>query len=298
MGTYNAQRFLAMQLDSIAAQCWPNWTIWISDDGSRDASLAIIKDFAQKWGPERVKLLSGPCRGFAENFLSLACNPTIQADYYAYADQDDIWEPDKLRRALTILEENGREQPMLYCSRTRLIDENNQELGLSPLFRRKPSFANALIQSLGGGNTMIFNRAARNLLREAGCVNIISHDWWTYLVVTGCGGSAVYDDYPSVRYRQHAANLIGCNLGLRNRLARLGQLWRGDFRRWIDCNVSALQLISQKLNRENNHLLFKFIRARRDWLLPRLLVLKQSGIYRQTLLGNLGLLFAVIFRKL
>lgn len=297
MATFNAQRFLAMQLDSIAGQCWPEWEIWISDDGSQDESLAVIRAFQQRWGTDRVRLLAGPRKGFAENFISLVCNPAIQADYYAYADQDDIWESDKLRRALHILAARERGQPAMYCSRTRLINENNHEIGLSPLFKKEPSFANALTQCLGGGNTMLFNQAARDLLMEAGRVNVISHDWWTYLVVTGCGGCVIYDKYPSVRYRQHADNLIGCNKGLAHILTRLGKLWRGEFSRWIDCNVSALQQINKKLNQENSRRLRRFIQARRVWLLPRLIVLKQTGIYRQTLLGNLGLLFAAIFRK-
>ncbi len=297
MGTYNAQKFLARQLDSIAAQSWSTWSVWISDDGSLDESLSIIAAFQQKWTANRVILLAGPQEGFAENFMSLVCNPAIEADYYAYADQDDIWEPDKLARALDRLLTKGKRLPAMYCSRTRLIDEFDRELGLSPLFKKQPSFANALTQNLGGGNTMIFNHAARELLLEAGRVTIISHDWWTYLVVTGCGGCVIYDDYPSVRYRQHSNNLVGTNKGWRNKMIRLRQLWRGEFKKWIDCNVSALQHISKKLNRENAWLLHRFIMARGIWLLPRLIVLKQSGIYRQTFLGNLGLIFAAIFRK-
>ncbi|WP_213993477.1 glycosyltransferase family 2 protein [Sodalis sp. dw_96] len=297
MGTYNAQKFLERQLDSIAAQSWQEWSVWISDDGSRDESLSIIAAFQRKWGANRLVLLAGPQKGFAENFLSLVCNPTITADYYAYADQDDIWETDKLTRALDILRNNDEGLPAMYCSRTRLIDEFDRELGLSPLFTKQPSFANALTQSLGGGNTMIFNQAARKLLFEAGRVTVISHDWWTYLVVSGCGGCVIYDDYPSVRYRQHSNNLVGTNNGWRNKMIRARRLWRGEFKRWIDCNVLALQHISKKLKRENAWRLHQFIMARSIWLLPRLIVLKQSGIYRQTLLGNLGLIFAAIFKK-
>lgn len=298
MGTYNAQEFLATQLESIARQTCHDWSLWISDDGSQDGSLALINTFARQWEPNRLTLLAGPQQGFAENFLSLICNPSIKADYYAYADQDDIWEADKLARALDILGPKGQTVPAMYCSRTRLVDEFNREIGFSPLFRKPPSFANALTQSLSGGNTMIFNHAARKLLLEAGRVNIVSHDWWTYLLVTGCGGQVIYDDYPSVRYRQHANNLVGTNKGLKNKLSRLRQLWRGEFRHWVDRNVMALLPIKNKLKRENIGLLHKFMQGRNVSMLSRLRVLKQTGIYRQTLLGNVGLLFAVIFRKI
>ncbi|WP_413729186.1 glycosyltransferase family 2 protein [Sodalis sp. RH22] len=298
MGTYNAQEFLAMQLESIARQTCNDWSLWISDDGSQDASLAIISTFAQRCGARRLTLLAGPRQGFAGNFLSLICNPAIKADYYAYADQDDIWEPDKLARALAILAPKGQTEPAMYCSRTRLVDECNREIGFSPLFRKPPSFANALTQSLGGGNTMIFNHAARGLLLEAGRVNIVSHDWWTYLLVTGCGGCVIYDDYPSVRYRQHANNLVGTNKGVNNKIRRLKMLWRGEFRQWVDRNIMALLLAKNQLKRENIGLLHTFIRGRDVPLFARLKVLRQTGIYRQTLLGNIGLFFAVIFRKI
>jgi len=298
MGTYNAQQFLALQLDSIARQTWQEWVLWISDDGSQDRSLSIINEFQQRVGKERITLLPGPQTGFADNFLSLVCNPVIQADYYAFADQDDIWEADKLIRALTLLLPKGNQSPALYCSRTRIVDEFDHEIGFSPLFRKPPSFANALTQSLSGGNTMIFNHAARKLLLEAGRVNIVSHDWWTYLLITGCGGSVVYDSYPSVRYRQHDTNLVGTNNGVKNKLKRLRKLWRGDFRLWVDNNINALFMIRKKLDQNNRGLLIKFMRGRNGWILPRLMVLKQVGLYRQTILGNLGLFLAVIFRKI
>ncbi len=298
MGTYNAQDYLAHQLESIAGQSCIEWTVWISDDGSQDDSLPLIASFQQKWGTQRLKLVSGPGQGFAANFMSLVFNTDIQAEYYAFADQDDIWEPNKLSRALSLIQQTAEDHPAMYCSRTRIVDQWDRELGFSPLFTRPPSFANALIQSLGGANTMIFNHAARRLLVEAGQVNIISHDWWAYLVIAGCGGDIIYDEYPSVRYRQHARNVVGTNTGLRNKWVRLRKLWQGEFRNWIDCNITALNRLSNRLKPENRRLLHTFTAARNAWLLPRLMVLSQSGIYRQTLLGNLGLLFAALFKKI
>jgi len=96
-----------------------------------------------------VWLLSGqnitPAEGFVANFLSLTCKASIEADYYAYSDQDDVWESDKLERAVRWLQTVPENIPALYCSRTRLVDAENNEIGLSPLFSKPPSFANALI---------------------------------------------------------------------------------------------------------------------------------------------------------
>ena len=91
MGTYNGQAFLAEQLLSIENQSHKDWRLVISDDGSTDDTLAIAKTFQEKWGKDRIEIRLGPKQGFCKNFLNLACDSTIKADFYAFADQDDIW---------------------------------------------------------------------------------------------------------------------------------------------------------------------------------------------------------------
>ena len=297
--TYHGQQYLADQMDSFAAQSYPNWVVWASDDGSQDDTHTILETCRDKWGDDRLSIHFGPAEGFVANFLSLTCNANIQADYYAYSDQDDIWEADKLQRAVDWLNTVPRDVPALYCTRTRLVDAENREIGLSPLFGKPPSFANALMQNVGGGNTMVFNDAARKLLCEAGQdVNVITHDWWTYLVVTGCGGNVFYDVYPSLRYRQHGCNLVGMNSSWPARFIRMRMLWQGRFRDLNDRHINALQRIRHKLTPENKRILDQFAIARDLNILPRLFGLKKSGIYRQTLLGNLGLVAAAVFKKI
>ncbi len=297
--TYHGQHYLADQLDSIAAQTHLNWEVWASDDGSQDDTHTILEAYREQWGGERLSIHDGPAQGFAANYLSLTCKADIAADYFAYSDQDDIWEVDKLQRAVAWLQSVPAGVPALYCSRTRLVDANNRDIGLSPLFLKPPSFPNALMQSIGGGNTMVFNQAARALLREAGeQIDVVSHDCWAYMVVSGCGGQVFYDAYPSLRYRQHGGNLVGTNAGWSARLTRVGMLWNGWFRDWNERNIDALLKLGDRLTPENRAILERFARARHRSMLPRLIALKRCGIYRQTLLGNLGLAAAAIFNKI
>lgn len=189
--------------------------------------------------------------------------------------------------------------PALYCSRTRLVDEKDRDIGFSPLFTKPPSFANALMQNIGGGNTMVFNDAARQLLREAGeDINVVTHDWWVYLVVSACGGRVFYDAHPSLRYRQHDSNLVGMNASWRARLVRMRMLWQGKFRYYNDLNIQALERLRNRITPENREIFDRFSAVRNRHLFPRLIGLKQCGIYRQTILGNLGLAAAAIFKKL
>jgi glycosyltransferase involved in cell wall biosynthesis len=297
--TMNGRAYLGEQLDSIAAQSFTNWRLWASDDGSRDGTLAILEQYRTNWGEGRFCIQAGPGRGFAANFLSLTCRADLTADYYAFADQDDVWEKDKLQRAVEWLETVPQTEPALYCSRTRLIDQAGLETGLSPLFARPPGFANALVQSLGGGNTMVFNHAARLLLQKAGAeIEVVTHDWWAYLLVSGCGGRVFYDPTPLVRYRQHDTNQVGANTGWLARLARLRLLVNGRFKEWNAVNLRALQEVAPMLTPENRRILAGWTTSRQRSLLPRLLGLKRFGIYRQTLPGNLGLLAAVLCRRI
>ena len=246
MGTFQGRRFLSEQMESIAAQSCSTWSLWASDDSSDDGTQDILAAFRDKWGSDRLAIRTGPGRGFRANFLSLACDRLIDAHYFAYADQDDLWDPDKLARAIAWLESRPAGKPALYCARTRLIDEAGDALGHSPLFGRPLTFANALVQSVAGANTMVFNRAARDLLCEAGDdVDVQTHDWWTYMVVMGCGGDVFYDRHSTVGYRQHGANLVGSNADWAARAVRARKLLAGRFRSMnqatsLHCAVSPI----------------------------------------------------------
>jgi len=297
--TFQGQSYLREQLDSFQKQTYRAWGLWASDDGSEDGTHAVLEDYQSKWGDKHLSIHYGPQEGFVANFLSLTCNANIQADFYAYSDQDDIWEPEKLARAIDKLKTVASDIPAIYCGRTRLVDKDNNDIGASPIFKKEPNFSNALVQNIGGGNTMVFNHAARMLLSDIGEeVSVISHDWWAYMVISGCGGRVFYDAWPSLRYRQHDTNLVGANSSWFSRFVRLRMLWRGRFKHWNDLNLEALHQNKNKLTPNNAEILECFSSARKLKLIPRICGIRKSGVYRQTRLGNLGLAIATIFNKL
>ncbi len=299
MCTMQGQHFLAEQLNSIATQTHPRWAIWASDDGSDDHTHAILEYYQSHWGEDRISIHAGPAEGSTANFLYLTCRADIDADYFAYADQDDVWESDKLERAVNWLKTAPDGVPALYGSRTLLVDARNQHIGYSHLFDRAPSFRNALVQSIAGGNTMVFNQAARDLLRRAGeNVEAVTHDWWAYMLITGCGGQVHYDPYPTVRYRQHDANQFGSNIDLVAQFRRARLLLQGRFRGWVDANLRALQRVRHLMTPDNQRVLDDFVTARQRHLGPRLLGLHRSGVFRQTRMGNLGILAAALINRL
>ncbi len=178
------------------------------------------------------------------------------------------------------------------------MDGGDKILGFSPLFRRPPSFANALCQSLAGGNTMVFNRAARELLCRAFPVRVVSHDWWMYLLVSGHGGVIRYDPVPSVRYRQHGSNLVGSNHSLRAQLRRFRQLLAGEFRRRDDINLAALAAHAELLATDSRATLHAFRAARQAGSRrERLRRLRQAGIHRQSRLHTAALYLAAVLDR-
>lgn len=298
MGTKDGAAFIDEQFASLLAQSQPLIDLWISDDGSADGTTAIIEAWDARWPKGRLTLVDGPRQGFAANFRSMIIDPRIDADYYAFCDQDDIWEPDKLDTALHWMRTHDADMPLMFCSRTATMSKSGRVIGCSPLFRRPPSFRNALVQSIAGGNTVVINRAARQLLARASVrTQFVSHDWWAYLIVAASGGIVHYDPRPLVRYRQHEANLVGANVSWKARVSRFGRLLKGEFASWTDNNLSGLAVNRDLLAADSAACLDLFMESRKGSPLRRLSYLRRSGVYRQTLLGTLGLYLAIIWGR-
>jgi glycosyltransferase involved in cell wall biosynthesis len=299
MCTYNGEKFLEEQLNSFLTQTHHEWRLYVSDDGSADSTCDLIKEFSTRIkAKNEVVLVAGIRKGFAANFLTAACQSPA-SDFYAFADQDDIWEPHKLERALSRLAVIPQGKPALYCARTRIADVDGQPVGLSLPFGRRPSFANALVQNIGGGNTMVMNDAARELLRRADQnLEVGFHDWWSYQLISGAGGEVIYDPEPHVLYRQHTGNLVGENNSISARFNRLTLFFRGRFKFWMDCNLDALSRVRHLLTPENRVLLDALKELRRQSFLRRAMSIRKMGIERQTWAGNIGLAVAMALGKL
>ena len=299
LGYYEGEQHVAEQLLSIFSQTHSALHIFLFDDDSTEKfnvdDLALSRD-----NLDRLTVGVRPKNiGFVRNFLNALASIDQDFDFFAFSDQDDIWHADKLERALEALSKISSDRPALYCGRTEIIDNDGKNtFKFSPLFTKTPSFANALVQNIGGGNTMVFNKAARDLIVSPSLPErVVSHDWWCYQIVTGAGGHVIYDPEPSLKYRQHPNNLVGENTSLRARFLRVCNLLRGRLVEWNEINFVALSQRRATLTEQNQNILKDVMEARQSRLSKRLALFKRSGIYRQTLLGNLGLLLGVLLNK-
>ena len=299
LGYFNGHNYISDQLRSILDQNHSAVHVYLCDDMSepRFSFDGLLLD------SDQLSKISIGVRsrniGFVNNFLNTLASIPDEFEYFAFSDQDDIWYQSKLERALAVLANAPTDKPALYCARTEFVDAaSEQTLGYSPRFNKPPSFANALVQNIGGGNTMVFNRVARDLIINTVLDStVILHDWWCYQIVTGVGGYVVYDPEPCLKYRQHGNNLIGANKSFRSLFLRTLGLLKGQFRTWNDINLKNLSKHSHLLTHYNRKVLSDFIEARQSSLIKRLFLFKQSGIHRQTFSGELGLLLGIILNK-
>ena len=292
LSTFNGAAWLPQQLESLCAQTHDNWTLLWRDDGSVDATAAMMAAFAARVGPARCMQLKAPAGhlGVRESFLALlrAAAPSLgTADAVAFADQDDVWLGAKLARGMAALAGVASAVPALVCTRQRLVDATLAPRGLSPTLRRPPGFPAALTQNIATGCTILLNRSAAQLIAASHAPAPTLHDWWSYLMVAAAGGRVLMDATPLVLYRQHGANTVGAPGTMPARA--LGALRRGPaaFMRTLRAHLAALAAQPELMSAAARQDVARLQAALAGGRLARLAVLRLPGLRRQTALETL-----------
>lgn len=299
LATYNGSQFLHQQLDSIAAQTDGGWNLLVSDDGSTDGTRDILAKFQATQPDHRLRLIEGPRKGATQNFLHLV----TQADpdgWFAFCDQDDVWRPEKLALAARFLQ--GRTGPAVYAARTTICDESLNVLTPAPHYARGLQFRNAVIQACMPGNTIVANAAALRLMQKAAphaaAADVVSHDWWTYQLMSAVGAQITRDAAQVLFYRQHTGNLMGRNDTSQARAARLSMLFDGTFAGWIGQNQRALAPMSDLMTPKNRALFTRFGKAIHAPGAATAASFLRMGLYRQTRAGTAAIMAAALAGKL
>jgi glycosyltransferase involved in cell wall biosynthesis len=298
LATLNGAHFLEAQLSSLAHQVGFDLHIFASDDGSIDGTAEMVRQLCDRFGFALTEF-NGPQKGFSENFRNLILRVPLDFDAYCFCDQDDVWLDDKLARSFAAIGSAHHNEPVLHCSRTMMISETDEPLGLSPAFLKPPSFANALVQSIAGGNTMMMNMSAMSLMKQASLRgSYTSHDWAAYQLISGAGGLVVYELEPLTQYRQHGNNSVGGNVGFAASFERLVLGLKGRYRDWNEVNWAFLSANRSLLTKDAIQKLKQFRRARSRVFGVRMRALWRSGCYRQTQRGTISLWIACALRKM
>jgi len=298
--TCNGARFLPAQLASYLHQTHQNWSLWVSDDGSVDGTQDILAAFRRDHGGAHdIRLLQGPRRGTAAaNFLTLLNHPDLPKGGVALSDQDDIWLPGKLARALRQIPADAHE-PLIYSAQSFYIDDTGQRHGSSRPPPCPPVFATAMLQNVMAGHSMVLNPAALALARRAGAPDEIAyHDWWLTLLITAAGGRAISDRLPVTLYRQHGGNALGAPGGFRAGVLRARRVFFHDYGNWVAANARVLLTVADSLPAKNAALLRQFLAAPHRAGPGRCLLLYRLGLHRQTARGTLFVHLAALLGRL
>lgn len=222
MSTYNGEEYIETQIESILHQVGVEVAILVRDDGSSDKTVSILEKYKKNG---ELNWYSGCNLKPAKSFMDLIRNAP-DADYYAFADQDDYWKPQKLLRAVDKLENYNKEDPALYYSDTILVDRNLKPLNIKKInLGPFMTMGQAVISSNATGCTMCFIKALQKIIKKYEPRHQIMHDGWIHKVCVSLNGNLYYDKKSYILYRQHSNNVVGGTSSFKKRWkARLNNL--------------------------------------------------------------------------
>jgi hypothetical protein len=283
LSTWNGAPYLPEQLASFLRLSGPEWRLYWRDDGSDDRSVDIMRAFSAAEGAGLV-LDRNDNRGrigITASFLGLL-RRTPPGSVVAFADQDDVWLPEKLQRGITALAGVAAGTPALYCARQSLVNEALRPIRISARLNEPPGFPQALTQNIATGCTVMLNAEAVSLIASTRAPPDTLHDWWAYLVVTAAGGRVLIDDEPTVLYRQHAGNAVGVPLSPWKRAVAAVRRGPGVFMRTFRQHTDALRAQPEILTPGAREALEMISEGLCDGWTPRLKALQHPGLRRQS----------------
>ncbi len=277
LSSYNGEKFIREQIDSILAQKNVEVELLIRDDGSTDGTKDILWQYEATHN--NVRVIYGENVGVIKSFFSLI-EKADEAAYTAFADQDDVWLPEKIFRAVTLLEKEQQNIPLVYCSDKQLVDESLNPLSAAITYNRvRPEFGNALVENMCTGCTCVINKDMLLLLKGRQPEFAIMHDFWIYLVGS-CFGKVIYDEKAYILYRQHDGNMVGAANSLMENYRRRIQNFkehRGQLTRQVE---ELLKLYGNQILAEKKKLAEEVVQIKKDRKIRRKLW-TEGAIFRQ-----------------
>lgn len=265
MPTYNGEKYIKYQLDSVINQTYKNIDVYIRDDGSTDSTREIIREYCEK----EVKGIrffyiesNGINLGYPDCFWELV-KQSGSADYYSFCDQDDYWEPTKIESAILQLEKLDSSKPALCFCRFDYYDSNMDYIRDGEDYsNRNLEFKNGMYYTFAPGFSQVVNKALIDQLDINYLFNKnIAHDLWCQWIATALG-TVVYDKTIQARYRRHASAVTSAN---ENILSSIKQWWSREINgtgmiTWKNCLRYFYDLYGNKLNSRDSKLFHIFVK--------------------------------------
>ncbi len=242
MSTYNGELYLPEQIESIMQQKDVNVSLLIRDDGSKDNTENIVKQFQGKY-PNRIDFYRGKNLGPAKSYLDLI-KTAKKYEYYAFADQDDYWEKEKLNRAISKIKDADNRNGKVYLSSLHLVDKDLNHISYSKI-DKKITFEKEMIKNIATGCTMVFDYNLKESISKLDVDYITMHDSFVLRYAMLVGGFYYVDDKSFIKYRQHGNNVLGMKSGFLS-------VWKDRWNRFVGSeklsSKSAKELLRLKID--------------------------------------------------
>ncbi|MCM1499255.1 MAG: glycosyltransferase [Clostridium sp.] len=205
ISTYNGEKYIINQMESIEGQTYQQYHVYIRDDGSTDATLRIVQEFIeQNKLQNKYTLIKGNNIGFSQSFGELL-KLAEKGDYWAFCDQDDYWYPKKIEYAVEWLEGRPAEKPLLYHGGFEIGNENLTEKKKYPVSKFNYTFQTALTSNVFFGFSIVINRMLYEQLKRVDYRKVKYHDWFAGMIVAAFGEYFMSDEVEAI-HRQHRNN--------------------------------------------------------------------------------------------
>lgn len=216
LATYNGQNYIRQMVDSVLAQDYENIRIVLSDDGSRDDTVSILKEYAEKEPQKVTHYQSGQRFGCAQKHFMHLLRTFHDAPYIMFCDQDDVWHPDKISKTLQKMKQTERSAhvPAMVHTDLRVVDGELAQIAPSfcahsNLDGTRLKMHQLLVQNVVTGCTMMVNRPLAELACRAFAEDaMLMHDWWLAILASAVGQTGFLDE-ATIDYRQHGNNSVG-----------------------------------------------------------------------------------------
>lgn len=305
LATYNGEKYIKQQIDSIISQTYSNWNIIFRDDGSKDATVKIIKEFIQMY-PEKMRLIEDNDKGLGAsgNFSRLL--EASKAEYTMFCDQDDVWLPDKIKvtyEKMQETEKNSGNKPILIHTDLEIVDGNLNTIADSMfsyqnLHSAFDSINYMLVQNNITGCTMMINSQLREWSSPIP-KKIIMHDWWLGLVASTFGEIG-FVNQATIKYRQHGNNDTGAKgysfKYFFERIKTIQKMYDVVYKNIIQANT-FFQTYSSKLPEQKKETVHKYATILKNNAVKRIQIMKNEKYYKQGKFRNLGFILVLATLK-
>ena len=297
MATYNGEKYIAEQIDSILNQSFKEWVVYIRDDGSKDNTVSIIKEYIEKY-PDKIFLIEDNKKGLGAklNFAELLKYSKNQ--YTMFCDQDDFWLEDKIETTLNEMknmeDKYGKIAPILVHTDLQVVDGDLNMLDQSLwdyiyIDARRNSINYLMVQNTVTGCTVMINKALKNITNNIP-QKAIMHDHWLAIVASVFGQIGIVDK-PTMLYRQHGSNEVGAKkISWLERIKRKFKNSKEPFNR-LNNEITQMEafyeMFESELYDENKELILDFINLKHYNAIKRKYKMMKNKYYVKAMLDRI-----------